>query len=330
MEYTHFTKGERSELSILLNKGYSKREIAKALERNHSTIVREVQNNSVNGEYNPGKANQKAYVKRKYSKYQGMKVKENPEIEEYLKEKMENKNWSPKTIAGRLYLEKGISIKADTIYKYLYSAYGQPLCKYLKYKRYRKKKRKNIKNKKEIIKDRTFINERPEFINHRLRFGDFEGDTMGRPRHASQQTLAVLRERLSRKLFAIKVPRLKYTIEGFKTLLKGVLVFSLTLDNGVENVRHKELDISTYFCHPYSSWEKGTVEQGIGLIREYIPKKADLKDYSDKEIQIIIEKINNTPMECLGYLTPNEVFEYQTQFIYNSYQLTQSGALQGG
>ena len=243
---------------------------------------------------------------------------------------MEVEQWSPKTIAGRLYLERGISIKADTIYKYLYSAYGQPLCKYLKYKRYKKKKRKNIKSKREIIKDRIFIDERPEFINHRLGFGDFEGDTMGRPRHASQQTLVVLRERLSRKIFAVKAPRLKYTIEGFKTLLKGVPIFSLTLDNGVENIRYKELNIPTYFCHPYSSWEKGSVEQGIGLIREYIPKKADLKDYSHKEIRIIIEKINNTPMECLGYLTPNEVFEQQTQFLYNSYQLTQGGALQGG
>lgn len=308
------------ELSILLQKGYSRREIAKAMGRSHSTIVREIKKNSVKRKYDPLKANHKAYVKRKYSKYQGMKVRENREIEQYVKENL--KEWSPESISGRLFLEKGISIKADTIYKYLYSSYGQALCKHLKYKRYGKKKRKNIKGKREIIKDRVFIDERPEFINHRLRFGDFEGDTMGRPRNASNQTLVVLRERLSRKIFALKVPRLKYTVEGFKTLLAGQPIFSLTLDNGVENARYKELNIFTYFCHPYSSWQKGCVENGIGLIREYIPKKADLADYSHKEIQTIINKINSRPMKCLGYLTPNEVFEQQSQLLYNQIKLS--------
>lgn len=323
MKYKHFSKEERLELSILLNKSYSKREIAKALGRSHSTISREISSNSVNGSYNPQKANHKAYRKRKYSKYQGMKVRENPDIEKYVKKNI--KEWSPKSIAGRLFLEQGVSIKADTIYKYLYSAYGQTLCKYLKYKRYKKRRRKKVKGKREMIKNRVWIDERPEFINHRMRFGDFEGDTMGRPRNASQQTLVVLRERLSRKLFVVKVPRLKYTIEGFKYLLRDLPIFSLTLDNGVENIRYQELNIPTYFCHPYSSWQKGSVEQGIGLIREYIPKKADLADYSHKEIQAIVEKINSRPMECLGYLTPNEVFEQQTQFLYNSYKLTKQG-----
>lgn len=290
------------------------------MNRSHSTVVREVRKNSVNEKYEPLKANHKAYVKRKYSKYQGMKVRENDEIERYVKDNI--KQWSPESIAGRLWLEKGISIKADTIYKYLYSVHGQALCRHLKYKRYGKKKRKNSKGKREIIKDRVFIDERPEFINHRLHFGDYEGDTMGRPRSASQQTLVVLRERLSRKLFAIKVSRLKYTIEGFKKLLDGQPIFSLTLDNGVENVRYKELNVSTYFCHPYSSWQKGGVENGIGIIREYIPKKADLVNYSHQEIKTIINKINNRPMKCLGYLTPNEVFEQQSQLLYNSIKLS--------
>lgn len=319
MKYKHFKKEERLELSILLQKGYSKREISKAMGRSHSTIVREVKKNSVNGKYDAQKANQKAYRKRKYSKYQGMKVKENPEIEDYVKKKI--KKWSPEVIAGRLFLEKDISIKADTIYKYLYSAYGQSLCKHLKYKGYKRRKRKNIKKKRDIIKDRVFIDERPEFINHRLRFGDYEGDTMGRSKKASQETLVVLRERLSRKIFAIKVPRLKYTVEAFQKMLNNKPVFSLTLDNGVENKRYKELKIPTYFCHPYSSWQKGCVENGIALIRKYIPKKADLANYSHQEIQKIIHAINSRPMKCLGYLTPNEVFDQQSQFLYDSNKL---------
>lgn len=151
---------------------------------------------------------------------------------------------------------------------------------------------------------------------------------MGRPRQASQQTLVVVRERKSRKLFAVKVPRLKYAMDGFKRLLSPYrdILASLTLDNGVENVRHQELGIATYFCHPYSSWEKGSVEQGIGLIRDYIPKRADLKDYTGTDIAVIIETINNKPMKCLDWLTPNEVFEEhlhrQPSLLRQTHQLT--------
>lgn len=259
--------------------------------------------------YEPQKAHHKAYVKRKYSKYQGMKVVSNLEIEAYVKEKIKYEGWSPESIAGRFNFEKGMKIIGkDAIYKYLYSQYGQSLCEFLKYKRYNKKKRKNVKTVREIIKDRVFIDQRPEKINERKRFGDYEGDTMGRPKDASPETLTVMRERFSRKIFAIKVKRLKYAIRGFKKILKSKQPLSLTLDNGVENCRYKELKVDTYFCHPYHSWEKGSVEQGISLIREYIPKKADLKDFSQAKINAILQKINNTPMKCLNYKTPNEIY----------------------
>jgi len=310
-KYKHFKKVERLELSILLKKGYSLRAIARAMGRSHSSVIRELKKNSVRGVYDPSKAHHKAYVKRRESKYIGMKVRENPEIERYIWEKMP-KGWSPERIAGRIERDKGLSIHFLSIYKYLYrNPYGNYLCKFLKYKRYNRKQRKNKKTVREMIPGRVWIDERPEVVNARARFGDFEADTMGRPRKASQQTLAVVRERKSRKLFAVKVRRLKYTMEGFKKLLSPCedILETVTFDNGVENVRHEELNIPAYFCHPYSSWEKGSVENGIGVIREYIPKKADLKDYSPSYIAAILDRINNTPMKCLDWRTPNEVFD---------------------
>lgn len=132
---------------------------------------------------------------------------------------------------------------------------------------------------------------------------------MGRPRHASAQTLAVIRERMSRKLFAKKVPRLAWSMEGFQALNVQAQCQSLTFDNGVENVRHRQLGVATYFADPYSSWQKGCVEQGIGMIRRDIPKRADLKDYSQEDINAIVEHINNLPMKCLEFKTPNEVYK---------------------
>jgi len=308
MKYTHFSKEERLELSILKSKGYSLRSIALAMDRNVGTISRELSRNKVNESYQPIKAAHKAYVKRKYSKYQGMKVVANTEFEIYLHKKMKQ-GWSPEMIAGRFNADKGEKvIGKKAIYKYLYSSYGQSLCEFLKYKRYKQKKRKRVKSVREIIKDRVFIDQRPEIINKRIRFGDFEGDTMGRPKKASLQTLVVMRERLSRKTFALKVKRLKYSMNAFKRIIESVPAKSITFDNGTENCRFKELKIDTYFCDPYSPWQKGTVENGIGLIREYIPKKADLKYFSQSKINGILDKINNTPMKCLGFKTPNEIF----------------------
>jgi IS30 family transposase len=311
MRYTHFKQEERLYLSILLKRGCSIREIGSALKRNPSSVSREITNNSVNGIYDPIKAQHKAYVSRYYAKYIGMKVQSDPVIENYIWEKMPL-GWSPECIAGRIEYDKGVSIHFLSIYKYLYNnAYGNYLCKYLKYKRYSKKRRKNKKVIRELIPNRVWIDVRPDIVNTRAEFGHFEGDTMGRPKHASPETLTVARERKSRKLFAVKVPRLKYAMDGFKKILSPYqdIVLSWTLDNGVENVHYQELGFMTYFCHPYSSFEKGGVENGIGVIREYIPKKSDLKDYSHGYIAAVIDRINNTPMKCLNWLTPNEVFE---------------------
>jgi transposase, IS30 family len=319
MKYTHFSKAERSELSILKNKGYSLRNIAKTMGKSHSSLSRELRRNRVHETYDPKKAQQKAYVKRKYSKYQGMKVVSNPEIKAYVKEKMELHGWSPGNIAGRFNFEHGKKILGkDAIYKFLYSARGQHLCHNLKYKRYNKHRRRL--NTKAVpakhIPNRVSINVRPQEINERTTFGHFEADTMGRPRNASPQTLVVMRERLSRKLFGIKVKQLKHTVEGFKDIIKPLSVASITFDNGLENIRYQELGIPSYFCNPYHSWEKGSVEQGIGLIREYIPKKADLKDFSQEDIDAILSRINNTPMRCLDYKTPNELY-YQNLLFLN-------------
>lgn len=320
MVYTHMGKGERLELSLLLSKEYSLRAIAKVLGRNHSSLSRELRKNTVNRSYDPQKANTKAQVRRAKSKYQGMKVRETKGLEEYVAEKME-RGWSPELIAGRWSRKRGLTLKADTVYKYLYSSFGQRLCKHLKYKRYGKRKRR-LRTKRLPalhIPDRISIEKRPREITERKTFGHFEADTMGRPKYASQQTLAVMRERLSRKLFGVKVKRLKYTIEGFQKIIQPLPVSSITFDNGLENIRYQELGITSYFCNPYHSWEKGSVEQGIGQIRSYIPKKADLKNYSQSDIDAIMDTLNNRPMKCLDYETPNEVFNKNIAF----YSLTE-------
>ena len=310
MRYQHIGKTERLELAVLLKKGYPIRSIAGAMGRSPSSVSREVATRSVKGRYDPEKAHHKAYVKRKYSKYQGMKIREHPALERFVRAKLE-RHWSPDRIAGRWKRlhPQSVAITAKAIYKYTGSSYGAGLKRCLPRKG--KKPHRFRQARQTILENRVFIDERPSVINERARFGDYEGDTMGRAKSASLETLVVARERMSRFLLAKKVLRPRYTIEGFKALLGSVPAHSLTLDNGFENARHEELDVAAYFCHSFSSWEKGSVENDIGIIRRDILKKADLAEYSDERIRAIVKTINDTPMKCLGYHTPQEVFEEQ-------------------
>lgn len=306
----HFTKAERDELSILLKKGYSRRQIGEALGKDHSSITREIRRNRVKGVYEPKKAEAKSRVRRRSSKYQNMKINESQEFIEFLTKQLKE-GWTPEQISGRWNYkhlnDKHFSFKS--IYKFLYSAPGQHLCKYLLCRHYNPYKRWGNRRKRLPIKNRVSIEQRPKVINERKRLGDFEADLLGAVK-TDQERLPALVERLSRKLFAVKVQRAKYAVDGFNFLLKPYrdILKSITFDNGPENARHLELNTKTYFCHPFSSWEKGLIENTLGRLRRFIKKRSSLKLYSDDDIARFVERMNNTPRKCLGFKTPNEVF----------------------
>jgi len=162
-QYSHISKTERQEIALYMDKGYSVRDISRMLQRSSSTICEEVKRNSVNGVYDPSKANHKAYCNRKYSKYQGMKVAGNKIAREYV-DTMMKKEWSPKQISGRIKIDLGINVGKNGIYKYVGSVYGRNLEQYLRYKG---RKRKGNKKPSTQLEDRIFIDERPVLIDNR-------------------------------------------------------------------------------------------------------------------------------------------------------------------
>ncbi|MBU2219981.1 IS30 family transposase [Patescibacteria group bacterium] len=306
MRYTHFSRNDRNELSVLLKKGYSLRDIASVLEKNPSSVSREVNKNSVNGQYDPGKAHHKSYVKRKYSKYQSMKIRSNSKLENYIKEKME-KGWTPEEIAARLKTENNNQsvISFKLIYNWLDTPFGAPYKKYLASKQSKWRRRKV--GKKVIIKNRTFIDARPAVINKRKRLKDFEADVLGSSKSEKERITGIV-DRRARYLNLKKVSRLKEAVIAYNRMLKANNALSCTLDNGPENASHQQLRIPVYFCHPYSAWEKPTIENTFQRLRRFIPKKSRLSQYSDDDISIIVGKMNNTPRKCLNWKTPKEVF----------------------
>ena len=329
----HITSSERLEISILLGKDYSLREIAKVLGRSHSSLSREVSRNKGEGCYFPKKAMQKAYARRKYSKYQGMKLEDREELKKYVITHLE-KHWTPEEISGRLkYEDKSWEyISAKGIYRWLYSSYGQRDCFFLPKQHFKPKRRRGKKTERSLIPDRVGIEERPEGANDRSEYGHFETDTVvSGKRTGSKAALDVLVERKARYTRLRKIPNLKPKTNNraLKKIAKNVKMSTLTYDNGIENREHKalahELQIQTYFCRPYHSWEKGTIENTNGRIRRFIPKGADLSQYSSADIQIVEDWLNHTPRKCLNYQTPYEIMQKNLRFISTH----PSGAIEG-
>jgi IS30 family transposase len=334
MKKGHIKKEERLEISILLKRGYSYRTIAKELERSHTSISREIRRNSEKGEYSPHRASQKARNKRKCSKYQGMKVQSDPELRRYVQEKLKLL-WTPEDISGRIKESEDhlTNISAKGIYKWLYSAYGQAYCKYLPKKRYRPRRKKGKSTKREMIPNRVGIEYRILAANNREEYGHFEGDTVvSGKKHKTSASLLVMVDRKSRYVKLKKLSNLKPSEcrKAMETLLSSLHKKTLTLDNGIENKDHetlsKNLDIDVYFCDPYASWQKGGVENVNGVVRRFIPKGANINDYSDAEIQMIENYLNSKPKKCLNYKTPYEVMTENNLFLNKK---DPSGAFEG-
>lgn len=317
-QYKHITKTERLEISILLQKGYSLTQIAKALQRSKSTISEEVAKRLTKGSYDPQRAHLKASVKRSNSKYQGMKIIKNKGLRQFIENKL-NDDWSPEQISGRIeYIESSIKkISYKSVYKYIHSSYGGVFERRLRYSKRGKGKRKYTKDK---VQDRTFIEEREEIVNNRGRFGDWEGDFIVSGK-SGQGVLLVLHERRSRYPLIRKINSRKTEVinKEIKKMIGGFVAFnSLTLDNDLSFSKHKELSENIgapiFFCHPYHSWEKGAVENTNGLIRQYIPKGDNISKYSKEFVGEIERKLQTRPRKCLGFKSPLEVMRENNQF----------------
>lgn len=314
MAHHHFTSVERLEISILLKKKYSQRDIAQELRCSQSSISREIKRNSVYGVYNPRKAKVKARVRRTHSKYQGMKVRERPRLEGFIITHL-RAGWTPDEIAGHLKVTRTDLpyISAKGIYKWLYSVYGQQYCSLLCSRQLKPKKRRQ-KAERSMIPNRVGIEKRPAEANDRSKYGHAEVDTaVSGKRHDSTYALAVLHERKARYVRLRRIPNMKpmSMTRALKKMAKDLKLSTLTYDNGIENRGHeivaRDLKITTYFCNPYHSWEKGGVENTIGRIRRYIPKGANIADYSDADIAAIEYWLNHTPRKCLNWKTPHEI-----------------------
>jgi IS30 family transposase len=328
--YSHINESERELIFLYLHQSKTYREIGKLLSRNHGTIVREISRNKADtGNYSVLNAQTLAEERRLQSKI-GTRKLDHSGLADYVIRKI-GQGWSPETIEGRLKVIKSqVTVSHETIYRFIYHK-DQKKLKLFELLRRQHRKRHLLKGrkttKKGIIPNRIFIDNRPETIHTRKEFGHWETDLMEGPKK-TEDHVSVVVERLSRKTKLIKVAT-KQSRQKTQGLLKQLgtlpnqIVKSITFDNGKENSEHqvvaRYLNCDTYFCHPYHSWEKGTVENTIGLVRQYLPKKMSLVEVTQGDLSWIADQLNNRPRKVLGYKTPNEVFTKQVANWCTSY-----------
>lgn len=240
------------------------------------------------------------------------RAKLDPEARHIVADLLSQKH-SPEQIASQFPALLGRSISMQAIYRYLlsYDASRLGLRKLLrrKGKRYISHSARNA-----VVRNRPCISSRPAEINDRSQFGHWEADLMEGPRHLAG-ALLVLVERKSRYMIIRHVAGKTALLvsNAIKQSLKPFHALSITYDNGVEFANYKGVTAVTgaaaFFCHPYHAWEKGTVENSIGLLREYHPKKSPIHA-SVTEHRATQKQLNHRPRKVLGFNTPNSLIDF--------------------
>ena len=319
-KFKHFSLWDRKRIERFLKQRRSQRFIASKLGRSVSSVSDEIKRNTVNGKYSAEKAEHKAYVRRKDSKQDCLKVAMDTDLKKFVKDNIKD-DQSPEGIAGRLKrIETNLQYASPkAINNFVYSVHGRQIEKCL----YSKSVHKNSGPKRDTpitIDGRVMIDERPRKVEKRLEFGHFEGDFIESGKDG-RGSLLVLVERKTR------YPFLKYledrstkNVNGaIEEILKNINPESLTIDNDISFQKHRELsqliEAEIYFCHPQCPHEKGTIENRNKAIRRYIKKRTNLSSLPKETFAMVEAKLRNKYMKCLDYQTPKEAWDEELQKI---------------
>lgn len=319
MAYKQLTLGKRYEIKAYIQAGFSKSCIAAKLGVHESTITRELSRNSTRNGYFAKAAHIQAVVRRK-------RARKHKRFTEEIQSKVDQLlllDFSPEQIAGRLKNETTFSISHERIYQYIREDRAKEgvLWKRLRHSNKIRKKR-NIKEMRGQIPDRAFVDQRPKVVDQRRRIGDWEADTMWKPREKGALLTLVERKTGYTLLSWIPDRKAERVADTITSLLSDFKerVYTLTVDNGSEFKSHKligkALNAKVYFSRPYHSWERGTVENTNGLIRQYFPRKMSLDASIAKHVPFVQQRLNMRPRKRLNYKTPFEkMFKLKVAFI---------------
>ncbi len=318
MNYKQLTAADRGAIEVLLQQKYTTPQIAKAIGYHKSTVSRELKRYSTPNGYfawsaqlRHDKCRRKCKPKRKL---------QSSKLQKYIVARLQL-GWSPEQIAGRLKYKCGYTVIChETIYSWLYQdewAYTQEgLYQYLRYGRDKRKPHNGRSVHRSKIPNRVSIHQRPEVVSYQVEYGHWETDSVVYPYKLAINTLNELTSGRV-KFTKLQAKTAQLTAQAVSDQLKNEIVLSVTMDNSSEFTDHQQIIISTgtqtYFADPYSSWQRGANENCNMLLRGYLPKRHDISNLTQQELDEIAEELNNRPRKRLGFLTPNEVYKLQLQ-----------------
>lgn len=314
--YKHLSADERDWIAVLRSQGESLRQIAATIGRDPSTLSRELRRNAARTGFRPfyfPHVAQRRAARRNQESHRRLRLKEF-RVRTYVEKKLLH-GWSPELIAGRWSARHSrCPISHEAIYQWIYKERTDLIPSLVR--RHRVRRRGGRQKWKTLhIPHRIAISERPASVGRRTVAGHWETDTV-----ISRESKAALLVTVERKVRYTKLRKLpakearhvrialNRTLSQYPPRLRQ----TLTYDNGRENADHLKvnavLGTASYFCHPYHSWEKGTVENTIGLLRRFFPKKTDLSTITPQALRKLEHWLNNRPRKCLNYRTPAEAF----------------------
>ena len=345
------TLAQRETIDLCWADGWTQADIAREIGRHPATVCRELARNKLEGvprrpplpdgqwrrpgpapgsqgpgrrprlRYRAGPAQAKSEVRGRRPK--PSKLTLDPRLRAWVQDKLESEQWSPEQIARRLPEafpdDESMRISHEAIYQALYvqgrGALRRELTACLRTGRALRKPRRRADGRRDRIKDKILISERPAEVEDRAVPGHWEGDLI--VGEDSGSAIGTLVERSTRFLKLLHLPTdhgaeaVRDAIVTQINTLPAALRRSLTWDQGIELARHAEItfaaDLPVYFCDPHSPWQRGTNENTNGLLRQYFPKGSDLSVHDAPHLEFIAAKLNGRPRKTLGFKTPAEV-----------------------
>jgi len=329
--YTQLSLVQRYQMEALLKAGMRQKFIAEQIGVHPSTVSRERKRNvakrgKTSGEYIAVNAQRKTAIRHQQKPKQ---VLFSSAMQQIVVHQLQQEKWSPEIISAVGKRTGECPVSHERIYQWIWECKHSNKKKNRSYKKLyqclrhgkRRRKRGNSKDSRGIIPNRVSIEKRPSVVKKRKRPGDIEIDLMLGKNHKGALLIMTDRATLYTKVRKLPVKSSKQVADAIVKSLGKVnyKLHTLTFDNDMAFSSHeqvgKQLGTATYFTRPYTSQDKGTVENRIGVIRRFFPKKTDLRFVTAKEVEQVEQKINNRPIRKFNYLTANEVLQQKIALI---------------
>ena len=334
MKWKHLSEKERYKIEALTRQGISATEIGKSLEpkRDRRTIEREIKRGlTVQRDYEYRErliyladVGQRVYDTNGSNKGRGLKIGHDHALARHIEEKIKNEKWSPDAIIGNIKaegLEFSTSICTKTVYNYIDKGIFAEISNNDLWVKKECRKRNYNKVRTVALNNRNgkSITERPKEAEERAEAGHWEIDLVVGKQGTKAAILTLVDRKNRKSMYVItKNKTQKEVLAAIRRVRRRVggnfdkVIKTITADNGSEfldseGIKKASKCNEVYYAHPYSSWERGSNENGNRILRRFVPKGTDIGKLTAKELQRIEDWVNNYPRKILGYKSANQI-----------------------